>query len=113
MKYSRIAPATVIFSLSFSTLALHADLTIRYKNDFKLGPLPAPMAAPLQQTQSLLPQFTTIQVKGNKAYSSFGKLSSYTDFATQKITLVDAAGKKFATLDMKDFGDQLGAAIPR
>src|SRR5271155_1439863 len=99
MKYSRFSPAPFIFLLSFSTIALRADLTIRYKNEHKLGSLPAPMAAPMQQAQSLLPQFTTVQVKGNKAYSNFGKLSSYTDFATQKITLVDAAGKKLATMD--------------
>ena len=112
MQYSRFSPATLIFLLSFSTIAVRADLTIRYKNEHKLGSLPAPMAAAMQQTQSLLPQFTIIQVKGNNAYSNFGKLSSYTDFATQKITLVDAAGKKFATVDMKDFADRLGAAIP-
>jgi hypothetical protein len=33
------------------------------------------------------------------------------DFGKQEITLVDAAGKRFATMPMKDFAEKLGASV--
>ena len=104
----------IVLGLVFSTLALRADVTIRYKIDYKFAEsLPsAIMGQPLQQMDSSMPKEAVIQVKGNKGYSNYGKITYLTDFGAEQITLLDAAGKRFATLAMKDFADKLGASVP-
>jgi TonB family protein len=103
-----------ILGLVFSTLALHADVTIRYKIDYKLTASlpPAMINQALQQMDSSMPKEAVIQVKGNKGYSNSGKIICLTDFGKQEITLVDTASKTFATMPMKDFTDKLGASMP-
>jgi TonB family protein len=104
----------LVLGLVSSTLALRADVTIRYKIDYKFAEsLPsAIMGQPLQQMDSSMPKEAVIQVKGNKGYSNYGKITYLTDFGAEQITLLDAAGKRFATLAMKDFADKLGASVP-
>jgi TonB family protein len=104
----------LVLGLTLSALALRADVTIRYKIDYKFAESlpPAIMGQPLQQMDSSMPREAVIQVKGNKGYSNYGKITYLTDFGTQEITLLDAAGKRFATLAMKDFADKLGASVP-
>jgi len=104
----------IILELVFSTLALRADVTIRYKIDYKLAAAlpPASMGQARQQMDSSMPKETVIQVKGNKGYSTYGKITYLTDFGKQEITLVDAASKTFTTMPMKDFAATLGASVP-
>ena len=104
----------VILGLVFSTLALDADVTIRYKIDYKLTASlpPAMINQALQQMDSSMPKEAVIQVKGNKGYSNYGRMTYLTDFGKQEITLVDTASKTFATMPMKDFADKLGASMP-
>jgi TonB family protein len=104
----------VVLGLVFSTLALRADVTIRYKIDYKLTASlpPAMINQALQQMDSSMPKEAVIQVKGNKGYSNYGRMTYLTDFGAGEITLVDAAGKRFATMPMKDFADKLGASVP-
>jgi hypothetical protein len=77
----------LVLGLVFSTLALRADVTIRYKIDYKLAvSLPSAM---------------------------LGQALHYlSDFSKQEITLLDAANKRFATMPMKDFAEKLGACVP-
>jgi len=103
-----------VLGLVFSTLALRADVTVRYQVDYKLAASlpPAIMGSTLQQMASSIPKEAVIQVKRDKGYSNYGKITYLTDFAKQEITLVDAASRGFATMSMKDFADKLGASIP-
>ncbi len=104
----------LVLGLVFSTLALRADVTIRYKIDYKFAESfpPAMMGQALQQMDSSMPKEAVIQVKGNKGYSNYGRMTYLTDFGKQEITLLDTAGKRFATLAMKDFADKLGGSMP-
>ena len=94
---------------------LHADVTIRYKTDFKLGSF-VPPAAQQQlsgQKSPFLPRDIVMQIKGDKGYSTAGLTASLLDFTKQQITLMDSANKLFATVYMKDFPGEIGAAMPQ
>ncbi len=96
------------------TLALRADVNIRYKNDFKFASFlpPAINQQALGTLNSAMPPSAVMRIKGNKGYSTAGKLISIIDVSKQEITLVDAVNKKFATLPIKDFSNQLEGAMP-
>jgi len=102
----------LVLQLVSSTLALRADVTVRYKNDYKFAAFlsPAMTSQAVQQMDSSTP--TAIQIKGDKGYSNFGKITYLMDFAKQEVTLLDGAGRRFATLPMKDFVDKLEASRP-
>ncbi len=86
-----------------------ADATLRYHTDIQTTPL-IPAAA-LDQTLGGM-QDTVVRIKGNKAYSSQGKLTSIMDLTTQNVILVDVANKRFATATASQYGQQLKAALP-
>jgi hypothetical protein len=102
----------LVLQLVSSTLALRADVTVRYKNDYKFAAFlsPAMTSQAVQQMDSSTP--TAIQIKGDKGYSNLGKITYLMDFAKQEVTLLDGAGRRFATLPMKDFVDKLEASRP-
>lgn len=92
---------------------LHADVTIRYKTDFKLGSFVPPAAQQQLSNQKLpFPPVIVMQIKGDKGYSNAGLAASLLDFTKQQITLMDSAHKLFATVYMKDFPGEIGAAMP-
>ena len=107
MKPARLAvfAAVVLFSGS----ALRADVTVRYKNEVKLGAGAPPMV--VQQTGGILksagPTETVIQIKGTKGSTSNGNLITLMDFSKQVITVVDPAHKQYATVYMKDYAEQV------
>jgi len=105
--------SALVLALVFSTLALRADVTVRYKIDYKFNAsLPSAVTGPaLRQMDSALPTETVMHLKGNKGYSTFGKITYLMDFAKQEVTLVDAAMRRFATVPMKDFADKLGVSV--
>jgi TonB family protein len=105
--------SALVLALVFSTLALRADVTVRYKIDYKFNAsLPSAVTGPaLRQMDSALPTETVMQLKGDKGYSTFGKMTYLMDFAKQEVTLVDAAMRRFATVPMKDFADKLGVSV--
>jgi len=86
-----------------------ADATIRYHTDIQTTPLIP--AGTLDQTLGAM-QDMAVRVKGNKAYSSLGKLTSIVDLTTQEMILVDGANKRFATTKVGQYGQQVKAAIP-
>src|SRR5579862_8521379 len=105
MKSARIFAIALVALLLGS--ALRADVTVRYKNEVKLGAGAPPMVA--QQTATILktavPTETVIQIKGAKGSTSNGNLLTLMDFAKQVITIVDPAHKQYATVYMKDYAD--------
>jgi len=107
--------SSICFAALASLTLLQADVTIRYKTDLKMNPtLPAAMTQ--QATQGMMngamPMNVTLQLKGGKGYSSAGVTTSIVDFTKQQITLLDTEGKRFATLGVNDFADQVIAAMP-
>ncbi|HEX4002097.1 MAG TPA: hypothetical protein VHX36_05575 [Candidatus Acidoferrales bacterium] len=107
MKSARFV-AIAIAALFFGA-ALRADVTVRYKNEMKLGAGAPPMVA--QQTAAIMktavPTETVIQIKGAKGILSNGNLITLMDFTKQVITVVDPAHKQYATVYMKDYADQV------
>ena len=97
-----------------ATPVLHADVTIRYKTDFKLGSFVPPAAQQQLSSQKLpFPPVIIMQIKGDKGYSTAGLTASLLDFTKQQITVMDSTHKVFATVYMKDFPGEIGAAIPQ
>jgi hypothetical protein len=96
-----------------ATPVLHADVTIRYKMDFKLGSFVPPAAQQQFSSQKLpFPPVIVMQIKGDKGYTNAGLTASLLDFTQQQITVLDSAHKVFATVYMKDFPGEIGAAMP-
>lgn len=97
-----------------ATAVLNADVTIRYKTDFKMGSF-LPLGVTQQVSgspKSPFPRDMVIQIKGDKGYSNAGVTTSVVDFTKQQITLLDATDKLFATVYLKDFPGEIGAAMP-
>lgn len=56
------------------------------------------------------PTEVVARVKGTRAYSSFGQAASIIDSATDQITLLDTAGKRYSVATMADYLAQIGQA---
>jgi hypothetical protein len=89
---------------------LHGDATLRYHTDVKTaGGLPgAPLASPMFDNMRDM----VVRIKGNKAYSMQGNLSSIMDLTTQDMILIDAPNKRFAKVAAAQYTEQIKAAIP-
>lgn len=94
--------------------ALNADVTIRYKTDFKVGALVPPgiMQQASNGQKPTLPPVVVVQVKGDKGYSNAALSASLIDFTKQEITIIDPTHKLFSTVDAKDYWGEIGAAMP-
>jgi len=105
----------ILLLLLSAAPVLNADVTVRYKTDFKMGSaLPPGIAQQISGNQKApFPPMFIIQIKGDKGYSNVGLVTSVLDFTTQQIMLIDAARKVFATVYMKDFPGEIGAALPQ
>jgi hypothetical protein len=105
----------LVVSIALLALSLHADVTLRYKTDVKMNPN-LPPAIAQQATQGMmngsLPTDISMQLKGGKGYSSAGMLTAIVDFTKQEITLIDKDGKRYATVGVNNFADQMAAAMP-
>ncbi len=111
MRFPRVAVLPVVAFLVVP--AVRADVTIHYKNDLKLGRgAPPPVAqAVSNQMKSFLSDAKVIQIKQTKGYSTMGPFASLVDFAKQQITLIDPAHKQFTTVYLKDYADEVLAAM--
>jgi hypothetical protein len=102
--------AAVVILLAAISPVLRADATLRYHTDVQIA---SGVGIPIAPNRLLVGNpDTTVQIKGNKAYSSQGELTSVTDLTTQDMTLMDAANKRFATTNAGQYGQQLKAAMP-
>jgi len=97
-----------------ATTALHADATVRFKMEMKLAAgLPPAAAQQIASSQkSQFPTESVIEIKGDKGYSNSGRTISLLDSTKQQITLLDPAGKLFATVYVKDFAGEMGGVVP-
>jgi hypothetical protein len=88
-----------------------ADITLRYTFNAKLASfLPAEVQAQTkQQMGSALPSESTVRIKGDKAASSAGPLTSIADYKTGEFSLLDPKTKRFTTVGMSEFADKLMA----
>jgi hypothetical protein len=88
--------------------ALQADVTLRYKLDFK-------MAMPTTTTASAAPALPfssqLLRIKGDKAYSEAGKSASLINLARQEIMLLDRENKHFATVSVKQYKDAVAGRM--
>ncbi len=82
-----------------------ADLTMRYTITFKLGSFLPPQALDAMKDQmgSRIPEGTTVQIKGDRVYTSMGRMISIVDYASGQITVIDPQTKRFATAPLADF----------
>ncbi len=86
-----------------------ADATLRYHTEIQTTPLIP--AGTLDQTLASMRDMA-VQIKGNKAFSSQGSLTSIVDLTTQEMILVDVANNRFATTTAGQYGQQVKTAIP-
>ena len=109
MKY-RIAG--VLFLGFCAVRAGRADLTLRYTYTYKMGSFLPPQAldAMKQQLGSRMGDGTTLQIKGDRAYSTMGRMFAVTDYAKGEITVVDPETKRFATVPLGDYTAKMMAA---
>jgi hypothetical protein len=89
--------------------ALRADVTVRYHTDVQTSAM-IPAAALNQALGGL--RDMVVRVKGNKAYSAQGNLTSIMDLATQNLILVDVSNKRFASVPTNQYAEQLKTAVP-
>jgi len=90
---------------------LRGDATLRYHTDVKTAAgvpgLPAGGGPDLAGMRDML-----VRIKGNKAYSTQGNLTSIMDLTTQDMTLIDTVHKRFAKVSASQYAEQVKAAIP-
>jgi len=90
---------------------LRGDATLRYHTDAKTAAgvpgLPAGGGPDLAGVRDMV-----VRIKGNKAYSTQGNLTSIMDLTTQDMTLIDTVHKRFAKVSASQYAEQVKAAIP-
>jgi hypothetical protein len=99
------------FVLLLAPLApsMRADATLRYHTDIQTAPL-IPAAALDQALGGM--RDMVIRIKGNKAGSSLGNLTSIMNLTTQELALVDASNKRFAAVPAAQYAEQAKSAVP-
>ncbi len=104
--------AGVVFILLCAAQAGRADLTMRYTLTYKLGTFlpPQMLDAMKQQMGNRIPEGTKVQIKGDRVYTSMGRMVSIADYSTGQITVVDSETKRFATAPLADFPAKAVAA---
>ena len=104
--------ASAVFMVLCAAQAGRADLTMRYTLTYKLGTFLPPQAldAMKQQMGNRIPEGTTVQIKGDRVYTSMGRMVSIADYGTGQITVIDPDTKRFATSSLTDFPGKAVAA---
>jgi hypothetical protein len=92
----------------------HADGSLRFTASFKVGAMIPP--ALLQQSGKPMPTIqpivSVVRVQGNKEYAGQELHPVIYDFSTQQVTVLDPAGKHYATVNTSDYLPQLATAFP-
>ena len=109
MKYG---VAHVLFLGLCAVQAGRADLTLRYTYTYKLGSFLPPQAldAMKQQLGNRMGDGTTLQIKGDRVYTSMARMFAVTDYAKGEITVVDPETKRFATVPLDAYTAKMLAA---
>jgi hypothetical protein len=94
--------------------SLYADVRLRYRSDFKFNrSLPEAMSRmAMKSLGTAMPREIVIRLKNGKGFSSWGNYTTITDFSKKEATLVDSDGKRYATLPLDRFSEEVGGAMP-
>ena len=86
-----------------------ADATLRFHSDVQAAALlpAAELDKALGGNRDMI-----IEIKGNKAYSAQGGVTSILDLKTQDLIMVDAGNKRYATVPSDQYAQQLKGVIP-
>src|ERR1039457_6161317 len=97
--------AGVVFLGLCAVQAARADLTLRYTFTFHFGSFlpPQTVDAFKRQMAGRMAEGTTVQIKGDRVYTSMGQMFSLTDYAQGEITLVDPTTRRFATVPLAEY----------
>ncbi len=92
--------------------AVWADLVVRYKLDFQVGPIlpPAIVDAVRQQVAGAIPTEMAMRVKGGRCASSVGPLNTIIDGGKGEITLLNPKTKQFATTPTASYADKIASS---
>jgi len=90
---------------------LSADVTVRYKSDFKFNPSLPPALAE-QAMKNRPPTDSVIRVKGHKGLTEMLGLQNIVDTEKQTITVIDPAGKRYATVTVDDYAGAVAKSMP-
>ena len=108
MKYRILCAATLGL---WAGQAAWSDLTMRHSLDLKFGSFLPPAAMEAMKGQfGELPKETIVQIKGQKAYTSMGRMVMVADYAKGVITLMDPKTQRFAVSPMSTYGEKIAAA---
>jgi TonB family protein len=108
MKYRMVCAAT--FGLWVGQAAW-ADLTMRHTMEFQFGSFLPPTAMEAMKGQlGELPKESIVQIKGQKAYTSMGRMVMIGDYGRGVITLMDPKTRRFAVSPMAAYGEKVAAA---
>jgi hypothetical protein len=102
------------FALCLVTAAaapLSADVTVRYKSDFKFNPSLPPAIAE-QAMKNRPPTDSVIRAKGHKGLTEMLGLQNIVDTEKQTITVIDPAGKRYATVPADAYMSAAAKAMP-
>src|SRR6266496_3166692 len=89
---------------------LRADATLRYHTDVKTAAGVPGLPAAMPDLGGM--RDMVVRIKGNKAYSTQGNLTSIMDLTTQDMTLIDTVHKRFAKVSASQYAEQVKGAIP-
>ena len=103
---------SICLALAF-TAGLRADVTIRYQTDFKPAASLQPLLEQMFKAAQTNGSGTSIQMKGNKAYTTTGPWTEIFDFVKQEVTLIDPAHKTYASFPVAQLADKMTAAMPQ
>ncbi|HEV3332107.1 MAG TPA: hypothetical protein VG096_14055 [Bryobacteraceae bacterium] len=111
----RLQPLILAALTLLAIPALDADVTLRYKTEIKLNPsLPAQVIEQaMKGMNTAVPKESLLQLKGGKGFSSAGVNSTICDFPKQELTLLDPEGKRYATLPVRQYEEEMAAAMPQ
>jgi len=112
MRIAALVRALPLLLVAAAVPALQADVTVRYKTEFKSASgLPGGEQA-FAAVAKAIPAESIIRVKGQKAFTTMGGFTAIMDLAKQQLTLLDPAGKRYATVAMKDYADRIKGVMP-
>jgi hypothetical protein len=113
----RIRFALVPFALVLCVIpAARADVTLRYTSDVQFASfLPSEVLDTFQKSMkgNLTGGSQTIRMKGNKGYTSAGKVLFIVDFDKQELTMMDGENKRVAVLPAGQYSERLVASMPK
>lgn len=90
------------------TPSMWGDATLRYHTDIQTSAIiPAAALEPVLGGMRDM----DIRIKGNRAYSTVGNLTSIVDLTSQESIFVDPAHKRFAKVSSTQYGEQIQAAL--